>query len=200
MGLPSGTPSRSAGLARVATTINKLREGKLGVKWADRAVCFNDSRPVVRTQVRQLTDRSTHRAEFVPQPTAAGPSIPRVKNAFDAGNIPLAPAQHQPAAVQEVRRLRRPVVALDADVVDVGAALGDRAPGRALAVRQAAGHEQVGDAVGAARPQFGDLVVAASRSAAASVGSSSATSSPARTAPGWRVRPPRTAPPRAPVW
>src|SRR5581483_10617806 len=34
------------------------------------------------------------------------------------GDIAFAAAQHQPAAVQEVRRLRGPFVALDADIVD----------------------------------------------------------------------------------
>src|ERR1700682_5555007 len=72
-------------------------------------------------------------------------------NALDAGNIPLAPPQHQPAAVQEVRRLWSPLLAVDPHVVDVGAALTDRAPCCALASRQTARHQQVGDSAGSAR-------------------------------------------------
>lgn len=39
-------------------------------------------------------------------------------NLFDPRDIPLASAQHQPTAVQEVRGLWRPFVAVDANIVD----------------------------------------------------------------------------------
>ena len=38
-------------------------------------------------------------------------------NALHPGDIPLAAAQHQPPVVEEVRRLRRPLLALDPDVM-----------------------------------------------------------------------------------
>src|SRR5215211_5479345 len=53
-------------------------------------------------------------------------------NALDSGDIPLAATQHKPAAVQEVRRLWNPLFAVDANVVDVRAALADRPPCGAL--------------------------------------------------------------------
>ena len=70
------------------------------------------------------------------QARAAAPLDP-----FYPGDIALAAAQHQPAAVQEIRCLRRPFVAVDANVVDRQPTFADRAPGRALAGRKTTGHQ-----------------------------------------------------------
>ena len=80
MVLPSGTPSRSAAGPR-RDDFNKLREGKVGVKWADRR-CVSTIPPVVRTQTCVSSDTSS--------------------NANDARNIPLAATKHQPPVVEEV--------------------------------------------------------------------------------------------------
>src|SRR4029077_11752508 len=92
------------------------------------------SAPTVRTQACVVSDKSS--------------------NALDPGNIPLAATKHQPEAVQEIRGLRRPLLAVDPAVVDVGAALPDSPPRSTLAVRQSAGHQQVDDGVGSARLEF----------------------------------------------
>jgi hypothetical protein len=81
--LPSGTPSRSAAGPR-RDDFNKLREGKVGVKWADRR-CISAIPPYVRTRVRQLRQSC---------------------NTLDARNIPLTATEHQPAVMEEVRRPR----------------------------------------------------------------------------------------------
>src|ERR1700738_5273222 len=74
----------------------------------------------------------------------------KLSNALDACDIPLAATKHQPVAVQEVRGPRHPLLAVDPDVVDVGAALPDSPPRCALAVRQHAGTQQVNDGFGSA--------------------------------------------------
>ncbi len=65
---------------------------------------------------------------------------PALSDPFDPGDGPLAAAQHQEAAVEEIRCLRHPFVAIDANVVDRHPTLADRAPRRGLAGRQAGGH------------------------------------------------------------
>src|SRR5690606_10759183 len=89
------------GSHRVATTMDKLREWKLRVKSPDR---------------RCVSAAHVHRCHS--------------SNAADAGDIPLAPAQHQPPAVQIVRRLGNPVLGLEAPAAPIGATLRDGAAGR----------------------------------------------------------------------
>ncbi len=76
-------------------------------------------------------------------------------DALGPGDVPLAAAQHQPPSVEEVGGLRRPGLVVDFGVVHVRPALGDRAPRRALAWYQPAGHEQVDDSGRGSRLQLG---------------------------------------------
>ena len=140
-GFPLGAAAL-VGLGPCRSDSDKLREGKLGVKWADRA-CFPTRyltcAPGCVGSVKMFNARTEH---FVPE-RAQHPPV-RVKrpdksaNALDAGDIPFAPAQHQPAPMEELRRLRRPFIAVDPAVVDRDPALGNRPPGKPLRTNVAA--------------------------------------------------------------
>ena len=56
---------------------------------------------------------------------------------LDAGEVFLAPAQHEPGAMQKICVGRLPVVGFHADVIDVHAAFLDGTTGGALRFRQA---------------------------------------------------------------
>src|SRR5689334_1126262 len=94
---------------------------------------------IVRTGVRRLVVQKVQRAtrglcSRMPAPNRVGPFQPdALPSAMDAGDIPLASPQDEPAVMEEVRRSRCPLFALDADVVDVHPALADRAACRTLA-------------------------------------------------------------------
>src|SRR5215211_6811340 len=132
-GFPLGR-RRALRAGRVATTSTSyVRENSesnslIGVSF--------ESAPIVRTQGCVDSDTSS--------------------NDLDPGDIPLAATQHQPAAVQEVRRLGHPFLAVDTNIVDVRAALTDRPPCGALAAGQTARHQQICDRIRATWLQLGN--------------------------------------------
>ncbi len=92
VGLPSGTPSRSAGWPR-RDDFNKLREGKLGVKWPDRAClsiqhlsraqeCVDSDHIIQRARRRQYSacPDAAPASGRAGSPTAAAPT-PRSRSA-----------------------------------------------------------------------------------------------------------------------
>src|SRR5579875_1707330 len=96
----------------------KLREGQAAVKWP----CGRPLSTATRVSTPALR-------RLFPPSAGASPARPNSSpDAFDAGDIPLPPPQHQPPTMQKIRWPRRPVVAVDLGVVDGHAALGDRAP------------------------------------------------------------------------
>src|SRR5690606_935975 len=72
----------------------------------------------------------------------------------DTREVALPSSQHQPAAVQQIAGLGRPLLGRDADVVHRRTALLHRAACGSLAFAEAGGHEQVDDRVGVARSKF----------------------------------------------
>src|SRR5262245_19393142 len=137
VGLPSGSRRALRAGPVSQRRVNKLREGKLGVKWADRACLSARYLSCAPGCVGSFKRFNVGAGEFVPDPRSLlwseANDSDKSANALDAGDIPLAAAEHQPAAVHEVGRLRHPLLAVDPLVVGVGAALADRPPRCALA-------------------------------------------------------------------